>query len=217
MWVITFATQKGGSGKSTLCCSTAVCAQQSGNSIYILEMDRQGTTSEWREAREHAWPPVDLAEGAELGAGLTAIKREGFDLAMIDTPGANNPGVRPAILAADLIVIPVRPTMIDVSGCLPTAQVAIQLKRQFFFVISQVTGRTDSAQIRDVRAKLSTVGDVMEGVVALRKDHPQAMTEGLGVTEYAKSSKAAAEISQLWEEICARLERINTKGARDVA
>ena len=49
MRTIAFVTQKGGSGKSTLCINLSIAAQEVGRSVCILEMDRQATVSEWAE------------------------------------------------------------------------------------------------------------------------------------------------------------------------
>lgn len=51
MKAITFVTQKGGSGKSTLCISLAVAAREAGHTVCILEMDRQATISDWLDHR----------------------------------------------------------------------------------------------------------------------------------------------------------------------
>ena len=58
MKAITFVTQKGGSGKSTLCISLAVAAQEAGQSVCILEMDRQATVTDWAEHRRADTPEV---------------------------------------------------------------------------------------------------------------------------------------------------------------
>ena len=58
MKAITFVTQKGGSGKSTLCINLAVAAKEAGRSVCILEMDRQATVSDWAEHRTSETPEV---------------------------------------------------------------------------------------------------------------------------------------------------------------
>ena len=52
MQVISFVTQKGGSGKSTTAASVAVAAFQEGRRVFMLELDRQGTLSDWIESRK---------------------------------------------------------------------------------------------------------------------------------------------------------------------
>ena len=58
MKVISLVTQKGGSGKSTLCVSLAVAAQEAGHSVCILEMDKQATATQWSQARSGQAPEV---------------------------------------------------------------------------------------------------------------------------------------------------------------
>ena len=50
--VISFVTQKGGSGKSTTGASVAVAASEQGRRVFVLELDRQGTLSDWADARQ---------------------------------------------------------------------------------------------------------------------------------------------------------------------
>ena len=52
MHVVSFVTQKGGSGKSTTAASVAVAAFQQGRRVFMLELDRQGTLSDWIESRQ---------------------------------------------------------------------------------------------------------------------------------------------------------------------
>jgi chromosome partitioning protein len=52
MRVVSFVTQKGGSGKSTTAASIAVAAFQQGRRVFMLELDRQGTLSNWADARQ---------------------------------------------------------------------------------------------------------------------------------------------------------------------
>lgn len=59
MKVVTFATQKGGSGKSTTLVSCAVAAHEADEKVYIIEMYRQGTVRQWAQACEAAIPEVD--------------------------------------------------------------------------------------------------------------------------------------------------------------
>ena len=65
MKVISLVTQKGGSGKSTLCVSLAVAAQEAGHSVCILEMDKQATASQWSQARSGQPPEVAQVNGGQ--------------------------------------------------------------------------------------------------------------------------------------------------------
>src|SRR5215469_6578211 len=58
MYVFALVTQKGGSGKSTLAVGLAVAAMENGERVAIVEADPQGTTSKWKERRDHPYPLV---------------------------------------------------------------------------------------------------------------------------------------------------------------
>jgi len=69
MKVVSFVTQKGGSGKSTTAASIAVAAFQQGRRVFLLELDRQGTLSDWADARQaEAGPDFERIEGRGLRA-----------------------------------------------------------------------------------------------------------------------------------------------------
>jgi len=214
MKVMTFATQKGGSGKSTTLVSCAVAAQEAGERVYIIEMDRQGTVSQWAQAREAATPEVDTVDGSQLAAALEAMRHEGYTLVLIDTPGVDTPGTRPAMKAADLCVVPVRPTGADVQGCLPTAKALKQLGVPFVFLLNQTHPQLLNSRVMEASNLLSHVGEVLDLTLASRADYQDALTAGLGVTEFDSKGKAAKEVKALWRTLAGRLRK---GGAREKA
>ncbi len=68
MKIISLASQKGGSGKSTLCASLAVAAQEAGHQVAILEIDKQATISQWANARQGKPPDVAQTTADKLEA-----------------------------------------------------------------------------------------------------------------------------------------------------
>ncbi len=67
MRTITFATQKGGPGKSTLAIGLAVAAMQMGERVSLLDTDRQGTVANWRGRRSHPEPGVEWIQDGYVG------------------------------------------------------------------------------------------------------------------------------------------------------
>src|SRR3954465_7699555 len=114
MKAITFVTQKGGSGKSTLCINLTVAAQEAGRCVCILEMDRQATVSDWAEHRVSQAPEVAQIDATQLDDVMRNLQGSTYDFAFIDTPGVDSPGALSAIRAADLCIIPCRPNPADV-------------------------------------------------------------------------------------------------------
>jgi chromosome partitioning protein len=201
MRVVSFVTQKGGSGKSTTAASIAVAAFQQGRRVFMLELDRQGTLSDWADARP---PEFERIDATALDKALATLREAAFELAVVDTPGVDSPATVAAMRAADLCLVPCRPTATDLRGCLPTVQSLIRLEKPFAFVLSQCPPR--SARVDETRAGLAALGLIAEPPIVSRADHQDAMAAGLGVTEFNDAGAAAAEVRKLWQWIHAKLE-----------
>src|SRR5438477_11330019 len=142
MRVITLASQKGGTGKSTLCIGLAVAAMEDGERVFILETDRQGTISNWAARRTNPEPVVErIADRFQLGRALRALEQRGCTLAIIDTPGSDNDFVADAIRAANLCLVPARPSQADIEATHPTLNVIRRLDKEFAFVLTQNSAR----------------------------------------------------------------------------
>lgn len=196
MKAITFVTQKGGSGKSTLCISLAIAAQEAGRSVCILEMDRQATVSDWAEHRNRETPEVAQIDANQLEGVMERLKDSAYDYVFIDTPGVDSPGTLAAIRAADLCIIPCRPTPADLRAFKPTLAAIYRLEKRFAFVLNQTPPR--SYRIRDAADGLAVLGVLPDVNVVMRNDHQDAIGVGQGVTEYNPTGQAAKEIRQLW-------------------
>src|SRR5215203_3364782 len=122
MRVITLATQKGGSGKSTLAASLAVTAEADSRRVAVLDTDPQGSLAKWGNRREAETPVVDQCEPHHLQTVLKSLPKQGFDLCIIDTAGAHNAAVAPALQHADFCLVPVKPTLTDLEAAIPTAK-----------------------------------------------------------------------------------------------
>jgi chromosome partitioning protein len=196
MKAITFVTQKGGSGKSTLCISLAVAAQEAGRSVCILEMDRQATVSDWAEHRKSSTPEVAQIDAPQLDQVMQSLQGSAYDYVFIDTPGVDSPGTLSAIRAADICIIPCRPTPADLRAFKPTLAAIYRLEKTFAFVLNQTPPR--SYRIRDAADGLAVLGVLPDVNVVSRNDHQDAIGLGQGVTEYNPSGQAAGEIRRLW-------------------
>ncbi|NNM72073.1 ParA family protein [Enterovirga aerilata] len=212
MKAITFVTQKGGSGKSTLCISLAVAAQEAGQSVCILEMDRQATVSDWAEHRKADTPEVAQIDATQLDDIMTRLRDSDFDYVFIDTPGVDSPGSLAAIRAADLCVIPCRPTPADLRAFKPTLAAIYRLEKKFAFVLNQTPPR--SYRVRDAADGLAVLGVLPDVNIVTRNDHQDALGMGQGVTEFNPTGQAAAEIRRLWAWIEKRSQgQIHVKAA----
>jgi len=205
MRTIVLATQKGGSGKSTLAIGLAVAAMVEGHRVALIDTDRQGTVSSWGRRRTLAEPRIERAgSSADIERTLLTLGRNGVTLAVIDTPATDNDLTTCAIGAADMCLIPARPSPADIEAALPTLRTVRKLGKPFAFVLNQTPPR--GGRIGEAALALHSAGALALPYIVQRNDHQDALGAGFGVTEFAPDSKAAAEIRELWRWVWQRLE-----------
>ncbi len=211
MHTIAMVSRKGGTGKSTLAIGLAVAAMEEGHKLCVLEADPLGTVSNWRRRRATAEPSVEVVhDGYALYHRVPALARGGITLTIIDTAGGWSDASRAAIAAADLCLIPARPSPADIEAAAPTLAAIRQDGKPFAFVLNQTQGR--SARLYNKAGSLGQTAAAPDMVdvlalpaIALRNDHQDALGLGLGVTEYARAGKSAEEIRALWQWVWGRL------------
>ncbi len=206
MRVITFVTQKGGSGKTTLATSCAVAAEQAGLKALILDMDPQGSAEAWYQDREADTARLARVTSSELDLAIKKAKTAGFQVVMIDTPGRDDPATAAAIRVSDICVVPCRPTPSDMKATPPTAATIKRLNKAAAFVLTQTPVR--GFRIAEARAGLGMLGMVAPVLIVSRNTHQDAYGAGLGVTEFEPAGKAASEIRELWVWLESRLEKV---------
>jgi chromosome partitioning protein len=207
MQVLAFVTQKGGTGKSSLAVSLAVAAQEAGLKTAVVDIDPQGTASEWFQRRRAATPEVVRLHWSYLTSQIQAFERNGHDLVLVDTPGADDSAAAAAIRDADLCLLPLRPSIADVEAMKPTLKYLNDRGKPFTFVLNQCPAGGRTSRTSNAFRALQLIGAVCDATVALRSDHMDALAAGLGVTEHAPSGKAAAEIREVLDWILTRKTR----------
>jgi chromosome partitioning protein len=205
MRTIAFLTQKGGTGKTTLAASLAVAAAQAGERVIALDLDPQSSLARWGERRIAAKvnyqvmvEPLERDRLPRLRAILEGLGGAGFTLAVFDTAGADGPSVRLVTEAADLCLLPARPTIMDVEATAATFRAVFLAKRKAAFVLNQCPSTYRSSRAGDAAKGLTALGVLAEPMLFTRMDYQDAIAAGLGVTEYGRDSRAAQEMRALW-------------------
>jgi chromosome partitioning protein len=115
MDVLVLAAQKGGTGKTTICANLAVEAEACGHGpVALVDVDPQGTLSKWWNRRQASSPTLVEINVADIEPQLRSLKDNGVKLVIVDTPGAITSHVRTVIRAADMVIIPSRPSILDI-------------------------------------------------------------------------------------------------------
>lgn len=222
MRTLVFATQKGGCGKSTLAAGIALAARQDGNLVRLLDTDPQATLSNWQHRRSaHDLVVEAVQDAVEIEPQLRKLRREGADLAIIDTSAGMNAATRTAILCADLCLLPTRPSIADLESTVLTLRVVKAARRPFAFILNQAPIRGERGNLAALSLSHETQHE-LAGIVALpfiatRNDHQDALAAGLTALEYAPDGKAADEVRRLWEWIETRLRNQLVTGGRSAS
>jgi chromosome partitioning protein len=216
---IALLTQKGGAGKTTLAASLAVAAAATGENVIALDLDPQASLVRWGERRRLVNTPnkimIEPLEVERLPRLQTILEglAKVFTLAIFDTPGADGATARYVTEASDLCLLPARPTCLDVDATAQTFRSAFLAKRKVAFVLNQCPSTYRGSRTSESAKGLSRLGVLAEPMLSTRMDFQDAIGAGLGVTEYARSGRAAQEIGQLWIWIRAQLAQPRTQNA----
>ena len=177
MHVLAFCAQKGGVGKTTLSGHIAVQAERSGHGpVAVLDTDPQGSLAAWWHARRADAPGFVATTLADLPADLERLRAAGCRLAVIDTPPAINMAIQRVIRAADLVVVPTRPSPHDLRAVATTVDLVERASRAMVFVLN---GAAQRAKITsDAAVALSQHGTVAPVFVHHRTVFAAAMIDG---------------------------------------
>ncbi len=208
MYVLVLASQKGGSGKTTLSGHLAVEAQSAGiGPVALIDTDPQGSLSQWWNARSAPEPLFAKVGTLELGEALHDLRDSGITLAVIDTPPAITQSIAHVISYADLVILPTRPSPHDLRAVGATVDAAERYSKPLVFVINAATAR---ARITgETAVALSQHGTVAPVTVHQRVNFASSMIDGRTVGEILPKSASAKEISDLWIYVQDRLARLN--------
>lgn len=198
MKTILVTSQKGGSGKTMLTAHLAVEAERDGASVCIIDTDRQASLTRWHERRQAETPQRADVRLDKLVAGLTTLAAKGLDYCFIDTAPTISQQTADLINLADLIVIPVRPSPIDLWSVTETVQLVKEARRPFLFAITQA--KAQASITAQAIAALSEHGRVATSFIADRVSYASAMIGGQTAPEMTPRGPVAGEVANLWAE-----------------
>jgi len=210
MQVVTLASRKGGSGKTTLAGHLAVEAERCGDGpVALVDLDPQGSLADWWNLRTADTPRFVQTSVIRLGKDLAALEDAGIKLLVIDTPPALNDATREVVRLSDLVVIPTRPSPHDLRAAGKTVDIAERLDKPLVFVLN---GAHPRARITaEAAISLSEHGPLASTVVHQRTDYAASMIDGRAVMEVAGRSRSPEEIAGLWQYLKNRMNRIRRR------
>ena len=215
--IISFLNQKGGVGKTTLAVHTASALALDGLDVILVDADPQGSALDWLAARQ-APPlfPVVCMPRPVIHRQVPQLA-QGVDAVVIDGPPSLATIARSAMLASDLVLIPVQPSPYDVwaAGDLVELLEEARIDHDHLdarFVVSRRIANTVIG--RDVAQALGAWPvPVLETHVTQRVAFAESAATGVAVLETAPGSLAAAEVRSLAGEVMALVSGVGRAAA----
>src|ERR1700759_1210838 len=200
MYVIAIISQKGGVGKSTIAVHLAAEAQAQGQRVLLLDLDPQGSAMEWANRRGDRPPDVSGANPASVGKEINRARDDGYDLVLIDTaPHADHAALQSA-RAADLVLIPCRPSTFDIAAISATLDLCKLANKQSVVVINAAPIRS-RVTVEPEAAIAEKGGTVSAVVIRQRVAFQHCMIDGRTAAEFEPGGAAALEITQLLADL----------------
>ncbi len=203
--VITVAQQKGGSGKTTLAVNLAVAFAAAGKRVALLDTDPQGSLGRWFMARRERLgdPGMDLSTASAWGVSYECEKLKKInDIVIVDTPQKVDADLRPSLREADLVLVPVASSHVDLWATDGVLDLVSRENRRALVVLNRTKAGTRLAE--DVAQAASKLADVAISRFGQRVVFAETLGQGRAAPEAGKSL-ASAEVAALMAEVSALL------------
>jgi chromosome partitioning protein len=195
---------KGGSGKSTLITNLSAIGLAAGYKVGIIDADPQQSSFAWRSVRGRNDIAVCRCSPETLERAIEAARRGGIELVFIDMPPdlRHVPG---AARHADLVLIPMRPTLFDLKVTHSLIPILNSAGCSFAVILNAappIRELGESPMVRQAREALADIGPrLWRRQITARVSVPYATVRGAGVAETEPAGHAAYEFRSLWNAV----------------
>jgi chromosome partitioning protein len=201
MYVLSIIGQKGGNGKTRTALGLAVAASVAGRAVAVIDLDPQATATNWSDRRVDQTPAVVSCQVSRLTQTLSAAAKQGAQLVIIDTPGKSTDALIAAAKAASFVLMPIQPQLFDIETLASLKDVLMLAGNPRAAVLinrAPVQGKRHTETQEAAVAQGFTVCPV---VIFSRTAHGDAGNIGKAAVEHEPDSKAAQEMSELYDYI----------------
>lgn len=201
MKTIAVISQKGGAGKSTMALHLAVAAERRGKPAALIDLDPQASSTSWKDLRQTDTPVVVSAQATRLPQVLETAAEHGAVFAIIDTAPHSERVALAAARAADLVLMPCRPAILDLRAINVTVDLVKLAGTPACIVFNAVPPRGSIGD--EAAAAVAAYGLAVSPVrLGHRASYMHALTLGQTAQEFEPAGKAAAEIERLYKWTC---------------
>jgi len=214
--VLAIISQKGGAGKTTLAVNLAVAAESEDVPTVIIDLDPQASAKTWHDLRGRDAPVVISAQASRLSEMIEVARTNGAELVIIDTAPHSEGSALSAARAADLVLIPCRPAILDLKAIGSSGDLVALAKKEAVVVLNAVPHQGKLAEEAEeaVRSYGLSVAPVK---LTQRAAYVHSLTAGQAALEFEPEGKAAQEIRDLYKWTCVRIHASTHESMRKSA
>lgn len=201
---------KGGSGKTTIATNLAVMHCRT-NKVLLVDADEQKSAWDWSQQRDAAdqsairgsFSTVCMS-GRAIYSNLTRLTKD-YDVIIVDTGGRDTTSQRSALCVADKLILPFKPSSIDIWTLVPIQGILSEVVNEnlrVYAVISQADSvGKDNKEALEILKEFTQI-TTLECTIGNRKAFRNAAAEGLGVCEMVPiDQRACQEMMKLQDAI----------------
>lgn len=204
MKTVAILSRKGGSGKTTIALNLSVAASLKKKTSVIIDIDPQTSITQWGDSRNKKNPIVISTPASRLSNTLNTCLNNKVDLVFIDTAPHAEQSSLIAARQADLVIIPCRPSVIDIRAIQSTTDICKIAQVKYFIVLNQVLPRSRLAQdTQDALKELQI--PIIPINIGQRIAYINSVNQGEGVMEFDPKGQSFQEIDQLYKFIIKQL------------
>ena len=216
MKTIAIISRKGGAGKTTLAIHLATAAEAAGITTAIFDLDPQASAAIWADRRDGKPPAVLPAQAPRLPALLAQAAKQEAGLVILDTAPHDDGIAGEAATQADAILIPCRPSSLDLDAIGASVRLARSTGRPAYVVINAAPAQ--GTETGEAMTALTAAGVTVSPVVIhQRKALASFIQQGGSAGEAEPKGKAADEINKLFLWICDQVSLVDNKHVTKLA
>ena len=211
MQTIALISQKGGAGKTTVALHLAVAFANAGSNTAIIDLDPQASAANWADRRESELPVVVSAHASRLQHEIRRVEDAGCQVLVLDTAPHSDRSALEVAKAADLVLMPCRPVILDMEAISSTLDLVRTTGKPVYVVLNATTPQGhEAAEAAEALDEL----DVQVCPVHLvnRVVFARSLITGHTAQEVEPKGKAAREIEQMHVFTRALLHNLQRKG-----
>lgn len=195
---IAVLSQKGGSGKTTIALNLGVAASLNKKKSVIIDIDPQISITQWGDTRKKENPTVISVQASRLSNTLQVCLDNKVDFVFIDTAPHAEQSALLAARQADLVIIPCKPSIIDIRAIKSTIDICKMAEVKYFVILNQVLSRSNLTQdaldaLNELHIPIAPVN------IGHRISYINSVTQGQGVMEFDFKGKSFQEVNKLYK------------------